>query len=453
MMRLRLVLLCVVECLATGTQAFFIRPTMRVPHEAPLRRHSGVPVASPGPLSLASLQVNQQLTGSVVSLYDGPAGQRKLFVDVGITRTDKQGKHYPVIGMVRLQGPYQNKTYAYGQRLDELYVDEVYPGPARLLLHLTPVYKRPAVDAAGQPLPVYRLQDLKVGMPLVNGTVVSVTENYCFVDAGVVRGQSAEEQFNKKKKDEDDENGRGPRTQLRQPKPRRLNGRLYRLDLQEKYALSEKYKTATTLSILTPGMSLPVYVKGVHLNSWQYSLTVDSSITEEKAALLKEEREVQLTAMKSKQSVDALLIGESRKGVITKILPGGVKVGIGVKKTGFVSLDSICEAYGNEIKDLKRVLVVGGRLQVEVDEISEDGERIDLRCLEIYPQEAVAKKKAAVVGGKKGEGKGKAAGGGGKVVKKKEVEEEEEGGRGGGIKYDDDDDDDDYNRLGYDDEW
>jgi ribosomal protein S1 len=42
----------------------------------------------------------------------------------------------------------------------------------------------------------------------------------------------------------------------------------------------------------------------------------------------------------------ALLIGESRKGVITKILPGGVKVGIGVKKTGFVSLDSICEEDG-----------------------------------------------------------------------------------------------------------
>jgi predicted RNA-binding protein with RPS1 domain len=412
-----------------------------------------VPVSSPGPLSLASLQVNQQLTGSVVSLYEGPAGQRKLFLDVGITRTDKQGKHYPVFGMVRLQGPYQNKTYAYGQRLDELYVDEIYPGPARLLLRLTPVYKRPAFDAAGQPLPVYRLQDLKVGMPLVNGTVVSVTENYCFIDAGVIRGQSAEEQFNKQKEDEEDEDGRGPRTKLRQPKPRRLNGRLYRLDLQETYALSEKYKTASTLSILTPGMSLPVYVKGVHLNSWQYSLTVDPSITAEKAAMLKEEREAQLTAMKSKQPVDALLIGESRKGVITKILPGGVKVGIGVKKTGFVSLDSICEAYGNEIKDLKRVLVVGGRLQVEVDEVSEDGERIDLRCLEIYPQEAVVKKKAVV-------GKGKGKGGGGKVVKdkkkekvvKEEDEEEEEGGRGGGIKYDDDDDDE-YNRLGYDDEW
>eukprot|EP00624_Nannochloropsis_granulata_P005164 evm.model.NODE_36425_length_11871_cov_27.690168.1 len=450
MMHIGLNLVLLVAWLATGAQAFFVKPTMttttmRVPYEAPLRRHSGVPVASPGRLSLASLNVNQQLTGSVISIYDGPAGHRKLFVDVGITRTDKQGKHFPVFGMVRLQGPYQNKTYAYGQRLDVLYVDEVYLEAARLLLRLTPVFKRPATDAAGRPLPVYRLQDLKVGMPLVNGTVVSVTENYCFIDAGVVRGQSAEEQI---KKDEDDEGGRGPRTKLRHPKPRRLNGRLYRMDLQEKYALSEKYKTAATLSILTPGMSLSVYVKGVHLNSWQYSLTVDPSITEEKAAALKEDRAAHLLAMKSKQPVDALLLGESRKGVITKILPGGVKVGIGVKKTGFVSLDSVCEAYGSEIKDLKRVLVVGGRLQVEVDEISEDGEKIDLRCLEIYPQEAVAKQKAA-------NGKGKGKGGGGKVVENKEEVEEGEGGRRGrGIKYDDDDDDDDdYNRLGYDDEW
>lgn len=426
--------------------------SMRIPYETPWRRHTKVPVARPGVHALSSLRVNQHLSGTVISLYEGTR-HRKLFVDVGVTRTDARGRHFPVFGMVRLQGPYQNKTYTYGQQVQDLYVRAVFPEPARLFLSLTPVYKRPVSDGTGEPLPVHRLQDLKVGMPLLNATVVSLTDNYCFLDAGVVRGQTEAEQAKMMH-----DGGKGgekgtPRRRLRHPKPRPLMGRLYRGDLLEQYALTDKFRTATTKAVLTPGMSLPVYVKGVHLDSWQYSLTVDPEMTEEKAAALKEERKAQLKAQASKQPVDALLIGESRKGVITKILPGGVKVGIGVKITGFVPLDSVSEAYGEEIKDLSRVLVVGGRLQVEVDEVSDDGKRIDLRCLEIFPQVGSTKKTVGKAG-KADQASGRRKESVGEGAKKGEQK------RMSNPSYDDDDDDDDYggdeddyDRLGYDDEW
>lgn len=62
-----------------------------------------------------------------------------------------------------------------------------------------------------------------------------------------------------------------------------------------------------------------MFVKGVHLASGEYSLTVDPEMTAEKARALREEREARRTAMEKKQDVDKLLIGESRKGVITKV--------------------------------------------------------------------------------------------------------------------------------------
>lgn len=121
-------------------------------------------------------------------------------------------------------------------------------------------------------------------------------------------------------------------------------------------------------------------------------------------------------------------------------------MGIGAKRTGFVPIDSIADAYEKEIKNLGKVLVVGGRMQVEIDEISEDGERIDLRCLEIFKQVAPPKKQgagAAPVGTVKGAAK-----------MKKYVEEEEDhdafdsDGEDG-----DEEEQDEFNKFGYDDEW
>ena len=90
----------------------------------------------------------------------------------------------------------------------------------------------------------------------------------------------------------------------------------------------------------------------------------------------------------------------------------GAKIGIGAKKTGFVPLASIAEAYGKRITNLEnvgenarnfymrymacdeltclcfdaiQVLVVGGRMQVEIDEITKD-KKIILRCIEILEQ-------------------------------------------------------------------
>lgn len=171
-------------------------------------------------------------------------------------------------------------------------------------------------------------------MPL-NGTIVSMTENYAFLDAGVMR----------------DTGPAGGKS-----KPKRINGRLYRLDMLEKYAISSKYKGADTQAVLEKGMDLKVcmyrrrhlviiirweqgrpatsssshhlglsfaflqvYVKGIHRASGQYSLTIDPEINEEKAEILKRERSERFTAMKKKQDVKDLLIGESRKGVITKV--------------------------------------------------------------------------------------------------------------------------------------
>lgn len=129
-----------------------------------------------------------------------------------------------------------------------------------------------------------------------------------------------------------------------------------------------------------------------------------------------------------------------------QILPGGCKVGIGAKRTGFVPLDSIADAYGKEIKNLGKVLVVGGRMQVEIDEISEDGERIDLRCLEIFKQVAPPKKQAAgatPVGAEKGAAK-----------MKKYVEEEEDHDAFDSDGEDaDEEEQDEFNKFGYDDEW
>lgn len=85
-------------------------------------------------------------------------------------------------------------------------------------------------------------------MPL-NGTIVSVTENYAFLDAGVLRDVVDAGTPTGK----DDNNRRRGKS-----KTRNVNGRLYRLDLMEKYALSNKRKGAKTEAVLAPGMSLQV---------------------------------------------------------------------------------------------------------------------------------------------------------------------------------------------------
>lgn len=87
------------------------------------------------------------------------------------------------------------------------------------------------------------------------------------------------------------------------------------------------------------------------------------------------------------------------------------------------------------------MLVVGGRLQVEIDEISEDGELIDLRCLEIYKQVAPPKQKQQQQAPKKA------------AARRDEEEDEEDEEDGGFYSDDEEEDDDDFNRLGYDDEW
>lgn len=38
-------------------------------------------------------------------------------------------------------------------------------------------------------------------------------------------------------------------------------------------------------------------------------------------------------------------------------MPGGVKVGIGAKVTGFCDIDSIADVYGREIRDLSKVRI------------------------------------------------------------------------------------------------
>ena len=140
---------------------------------------------------------------------------------------------------------------------------------------------------------------------------------------------------------------------------------------------------------------------------------------------------------------------------IDQILPGGCKVGIGAKRTGFVPLDSIADAWGKDVRNLNKILVVGGRLQVEIDEISEDGERIDLRCLEIYKQVApAAAAAAAAAAGDKGKGKTKKAAPAPKAKPKaKAVEEEDDDDDEDGVYSDDEDDDEEDFRLDYADDY
>lgn len=78
-------------------------------------------------------------------------------------------------------------------------------------------------------------QCIHIGMAL-NATIVSMTENYAFLDAGVLRDA-------------------GPGGIH---KPKRINGRLYRLDLLEKFAISSKFKGANTQGVLEKGMNLQV---------------------------------------------------------------------------------------------------------------------------------------------------------------------------------------------------
>lgn len=122
-------------------------------------------------------------------------------------------------------------------------------------------------------------------------------------------------------------------------------------------------------------------------------------------------------------------------------------MGIGAKRTGFVPLDSIADAYGKEVKNLNKILVVGGRLQVEIDEISDDGERIDLRCLEIYKQVAPPKKQQQQAAAAPAAPK-KAAAAAAKAPSRFEEDEDEDDDD-----FADDEDEDDFSRLGYDDEW
>ena len=82
-----------------------------------------------------------------------------------------------------------------------------------------------------------------------------------------------------------------------------------------------------------------------------------------------------------------------------------------------------------------QVLVVGGRMQVQIDEITDD-ENIDLLCLEIFKQTSPAKKKASPSSSAK---KSKST-----APPQKDDDEDN-------MYYDADDDD--SNQFGYDDEW
>jgi len=137
---------------------------------------------------------------------------------------------------------------------------------------------------------------------------------------------------------------------------------------------------------------------------------------------------------------------------IDQILPGGCKVGIGAKRTGFVPLESIADAWGKDVRNLNKILVVGGRLQVEIDEISEDGERIDLRCLEIYKQVAPPAA-AAAAAGDKGKGKTKKAAPAPKAKPKAKAVEEEDDDDEDGVYSDDEDEEEEDFRLDYADDY
>ena len=169
----------------------------------------------------------------------------------------------------------------------DVHVDRAQPAQARLTLSLTPVYRRPSKDdKTGEALPLHNLPDLTVGMPL-QGRVVSVTTHYAFVDCGVLRpppaAAASAAAWGGEVKGEERKGGKAR-------KGRRINGKLYKLDLQERFALDPRQKTAKTEAVLSPGMDLPVFIKGVHLASGEYSLTVDPAMTAEKAAALQQER-------------------------------------------------------------------------------------------------------------------------------------------------------------------
>lgn len=270
---------------------------VRTPARPPQRPHSQVPVQAPGQHDLPSLRTNQQLSGRVLGVYEGrcvafvcvwegmestgcpvlinlihhphhthsppgpaassswtwaprartpsgpacttrssawsasTAGKRRSIATEGLDSTLSST-------LTRTHTPqpirYRDAKYTLGQRLDA-YVDEAQPAVGRLTLSLTPVYRRPSHDPKTQEAyPVHELPALTVGMPL-QGRVVSVTEHYAFVDCGVVRPVAQ---------------GKG--------KGRRVNGKLYRLDLQERFALSAKQRTARTEAVLAPGVDMQV---------------------------------------------------------------------------------------------------------------------------------------------------------------------------------------------------
>lgn len=57
---------------------------------------------------------------------------------------------------------YENTTFVQGQTLD-VYVDQVNESQGRLVVSLTPVYRRSDITEDGSLLPIYNLKDLKVG--------------------------------------------------------------------------------------------------------------------------------------------------------------------------------------------------------------------------------------------------------------------------------------------------
>lgn len=98
---------------------------------------------------------------------------------------------------------------------------------------------------------MYELPGLLVGMPL-KGRVVSVTAHYAFVDCGVVLRPPPPPET------EEEGEGRKESKQRKGTRGRRINGKLYRLDLQERFALNPKQRTARTEAVLAPGMDMQV---------------------------------------------------------------------------------------------------------------------------------------------------------------------------------------------------
>ncbi|CAM9593841.1 unnamed protein product [Scytosiphon promiscuus] len=304
------------------------------------------------PRLLENLKVGERLKGVVVAELEGTSG-KKAWVNVGVMRRAKGGKFSAVDGMIRLskeKGLKPRKVAV--DRPVTVYVSKVIAAEGRLEVSLrAPKPLPPIVDTSH----LKPLAGLQTGDELA-GVVKTVTQFAAFVDCGV---------------------GRPTRRLRRDGKPmvmEPVDGFLGKDDVPETVALSgQLVKTQEQTTIISEGDRITVFVKEVFPGNGRFHVTLDSSLSPEDVAKMKNAVSRKKARFARRKDAAELVEGQEMLGGIVKVSEYGYFVDVGAKATGLVHISSISEKEDRYLDNLEEFATAGDKMYVRVNGVDEEG--------------------------------------------------------------------------------